>query len=169
MLKLTANDWQQILFFFTCNSLPYLSNGGSVDSTKLQLLFLLQHMTERYKHFNAYSNYIYIYINICAHLQAFETHIIFADVSDEFLGFSHGSRCWSEHRESLLVHLTNCHTLRGKNKISSYKILLNVSVLCRNLIKMTKLYFNHKEVVFLVGFIIPLNINIRLHVTCFSL
>lgn len=53
-----------------------------------------------------------------------ETHIIFADVTDEGLGFAHGSWCWSEHRESFLVHLTYCHTLRGKTIQHSVKVCI---------------------------------------------
>lgn len=45
-----------------------------------------------------------------------KTHIIFADLTDEFLGFVHGSRRWSKHRKSLLVHLIYRHTLRRNTK-----------------------------------------------------
>lgn len=90
-----------------------------------------------------------------------ETHIIFAELTDEGLGFVHGSWCWSEHRESLLVHLTYCHTLR--RKIYSFNILLK-SVPCSRL-KQVNLHFIHKH----VGFLIQLNMNFRLHVTCLSL
>lgn len=53
-----------------------------------------------------------------------DTHIVLADLADEVLGFMHGSRCWSEHRESLLVHLIYCHTLKRSKQISSFNILL---------------------------------------------
>lgn len=53
-----------------------------------------------------------------------DTHIVLADLTDEVLGFMHGSRCWSEHRESLLVHLIYCHTLKRSQQISSFNIVL---------------------------------------------
>lgn len=45
------------------------------------------------------------------------THIVLADLTDEVLGFVHGSRCWSEHRESLLVHLVYRHTLKRQTNL----------------------------------------------------
>lgn len=41
-----------------------------------------------------------------------ETHIIFADFTDEFLGFIHGSWRWSKHRERLLIHRIYCYAWR---------------------------------------------------------
>lgn len=115
-------NWHHVLFYRKhryCMNLPDLSDGGCVDCSKLQLLFLLQcKNTNTHVHVWTCCKHTYkqlpVQFNVRLLVKVVDTHVIFAEVADELLGFVHGSWCWSEHRESLLVHLIYRHALRRK-------------------------------------------------------
>lgn len=124
-LLLLPGSSERLLSIHVC-FLPYLSNGGSVDGTKVQLLFLLQQKapsvngpplicdmnTKQYLWFCRWVSFFPLGVR--------KTHIVLADLADKVEDFIHGSWCGSEHRERLLIHLIYCHP--SKRQINSFSI-----------------------------------------------